>query len=200
MKNSDEVMRSKAPEKIEFDPKLWINKYTSTLFVYAVQKVNHKEIAEDLVQETFLAAFQSKDKFRGDSSEKTYLYSILKRKIIDHYRKKSSNKEDSTDFDSPFVEEDEKNGTWIESQKPNNWGTIDIHSPIQSEEFQKIINCCLDKLPKNQSSAFELKTFEKYDSEEICNQLEITSSNLWVLLHRARLNLRKCIEKNWFNQ
>ena len=197
--NLNVAMGNKPQGKIEFDPNLWVDKYTHTLFYYAVQRVNHKETAEDLVQETFFSAFRSKEKFRGDSSEKTYLYSILKRKIIDHYRQKSSNKEDPTDFESPFVEDDKRNGTWIESQKPKDWGSVDIDSTIQSEEFQKTLGHCIDKLPKNQSNAFILKTFKRYDSEEVCNQIGITSSNLWVLIHRARLNLRKCLEKNWFN-
>ena len=193
------------PVEPTINPSNWVALYSDYLFNYAISRIQSKETALDLVQETFLAALKSKDNFRGESSEKTWLTSILKRKIIDLYRKKSSQKEDNdtyeklqaTGFESPFQEGNEGNGHWHPESRPGDWHADDGFS-IESEEFQKILGECLSKLPDKWAACFSLKVIEEEITEIVCKELNITPSNLWVILHRARLQLRECMEKQWF--
>jgi RNA polymerase sigma-70 factor (ECF subfamily) len=186
------------------NPSKWVSLYSDYLFNYAITRIQNKDSALDLVQETFLAALKSKDNFRGESTEKTWLTSILKRKIIDLYRKKASKKEDNetydklqaTGFESPFSEGDIGDRAWSPNSRPNDWH--DENFSIESEEFQKILENCMSRLPDKWAACFSLKVIEEEITESVCKELDITPSNLWVILHRARLQLRECMEKQWF--
>jgi len=179
------------------DPNSWVELYGNYLFNYAITRVYDKIVAEDLVQETFFSAVKAIDRFEGRSTIKTWLTSILKRKIIDHYRKSSRNKEDAIlDNDQFFQTEGILKGHWEDDQLPVNWG---FNSELsESEEFYKILKECLSHLPPKMASTFSMKEIEEYSTEEICKELDISPSNLWVMIHRAKLKLRKCIEKKWF--
>jgi len=179
------------------DPKKWLELYGTMLYQYALPRVNDVIVAEDLVQDTFLAALKGLDRYRGEASEKNWLFTILKNKIIDHYRKKSTEQAvmsmpdlQKTD-DSWFNEE----GRWAENRLPQDWKSAD--DQIEQKEIRKIINWCKDHLKNIQQMVFTLKYLENLKSEEICKVLNITSSNYWVLLHRARLQMRDCVEKRW---
>ncbi len=179
------------------DPMLWVDLYGDFLFNYAWIRVGSKEMAEDLVQDTFVAAWQAKDSFRGDSTELTWLTSILKRKVIDHYRKKSTHKEISaSQFTQPFQDEDGMQEHWIMERAPKDWGK-EFQYPLREEEFQNMIELCLSKLPEKWRSVFVLKVMEEIDSDEVCKELGCSASNLWVILHRTRIKLRECIENKW---
>jgi len=174
------------------DPTQWIDKYADYLYNYSVSRVSDNEIAQDLVQETFLAALKSSENYKGDASERTWLISILKRKIIDHYRKINSKKgkaEVRMSYNS--------DGDWLEERisDPNNSNAED---KIQNTELGLAIQECMGKLPAKQAQIFSMKTIQGYETETICNELDITPSNLWVIIHRARTSLTACLEENWF--
>ena len=191
------------PENI-LQPERWIERYSDALYGYAVARVSKTEIAEDLVQETFLSALKGRDGFMGNASEKTWLTAILKRKIIDYYRKKSTQSElsildkDSKDgFMNHFFDSDgSSEGHWTGNAAPAGWKG-DFETGVEADEFNHILKGCLDKLPEKTASVFVLKNMEDLDSEEICKELGISPSNYWVLMHRAKLQLRECIQKNW---
>ena len=184
-------------------PQMWVEQHGNYLFNYAIVRVNDREKAEDLVQETFLAGLKAKDKFQGKSSERTWLISILKRKIIDTYRKQYSSKvssmaeyeQDITDGDfyrtqGPFK------GHWLEGKGPHSKSLLP-EGEIEQGELREIIRWCIENLPPNLAAAFIMKMIDEADSDEICKELGITSSNLWVMLHRARLKMRTCLESKW---
>jgi RNA polymerase sigma-70 factor (TIGR02943 family) len=179
------------------NPGEWISRHGDYLYNYAYSRVFSKELAEDLLQETFVAAIRASEGFRGDSSERTWLVSILKRKVIDHFRRKSVRKETKVaDYDLPFYNDGPFKGHWISSRTP-----AEIHGdfqhPMQREELREILADCLSQLPEKWKAVFTLRIIEEMDSNEVCKELECSPSNLWVMLHRARLKLRECIESKW---
>ncbi|MEP7318128.1 MAG: sigma-70 family RNA polymerase sigma factor [Panacibacter sp.] len=175
----------------------WVSDYSDMLYRFALPRVNDAEIAKDLVQDTFLAAWRNYENFKGEISEKNWLYAILKNKIIDHFRKASTRLTDSlpgmADEENYFDEVQH----WTQTTAPNEWNT-DSNSPIEKKEFYEILRKCKARLKDIQNTVFTLKYLEGLDSEEICKELNITASNYWVLIHRAKLQLRACLEKNWF--
>lgn len=188
----------------ELKPELWIDRYSDALYGYAVARVSKTEVAEDLVQETFLSALKARDSFLGNASEKTWLIAILKRKIIDYYRKKSTqselsilDKDQKDGFMNHFFDADgSSEGHWTGNAAPTGWRK-DLETTVEAEEFNNTLKGCLDKLPEKAAAVFVLKNMEDMDTEEICKELSITPSNYWVLMHRAKLQLRECIQKNW---
>ena len=179
----------------KLEPSQWVEQHGDYLFNYCLKRVYSREIAEDLTQETFLAAYRSKDSFEGKSSERTWLVSILKRKIVDFYRKKAVQKEDpEVNFELPFYQ----SGRWNPGRVPGNWKKEE--KSLETKEFYDILAYCLSLLPEKWQSTFSLKVMEEISSEKICKELNISKSNLWVILHRARLKLRECLEENWFEK
>ena len=153
-------------------------------------------MAKDIVQDTFYAALKAKDNFQGKASERTWLISILKRKIIDYYRKTNSAK-GKAEVKMNFYANGEKEGEWIEERVPTDWGS-EVEKKIENRELHVALEKCINNLPEKYSMVFRMKTIQQFDTELICKELEITSSNLWVIIHRARTQLRKCMEDNWF--
>lgn len=183
-------------------PDEWLKNYGDYLYSLALIKVNSKEIAEDLVQDAFISAYKAKDSFRKDSSEKTWLTAILKNKIIDHYRKKDVLKEaveyitnTEVEFDSHFFEGN--NGHWLDSSVPGDWGES-ADKKVNQSEFNKILQYCIQKMPPKLVPVFMAKFLDEQDSVEICKVYNISSSNYWVILHRAKVLMRSCLEKKWF--
>lgn len=186
-----------ATENTILDTSKWIDKYADYMYNYAVVRVNDSDIAKDLVQETFLAGLKSAKNFQGKSSERTWLISILKRKIIDYYRKINS-KKGKAEVRVNFYDDGENEGNWLEERVPQKWNNSS-DKKIENEELRSQIDRCIDALPEKYAMVFRMKTIQEFETEEICNALDITSSNLWVMIHRARTQLRKCMEDNWFN-
>ncbi len=177
------------------NPELWIEKHADYLFAYARYKLPSKETAEDVVQETFLSALSAVDKFQGKSSERTWLVSILKRRIVDFYRKEA--KRDEQNFSSyslPFHEGDDMENHWLENRAPKDWSTDE---KIQLDEFHQVLQICLSFLKPKQRLVFMMKILEQCSSDEVCEKAGISSENLWTIMHRARLQVRECIEKKW---
>ncbi len=187
-------------------PESWAENYADYLFNYAYYRVHDEELAKDMVQETFMSGLSAAENFEGRSNEKTWLVSILKRKIIDHYRKASSRKEHKLldkyfsegQAELPYHSDGEMKGFWKKEYMPNDW-SISAESALENEELAKIIQECIGKLPDRWSAIFILRMVEEMESKDICKEFDITPSNLWVILHRARLQLRECVEKNWLN-
>ena len=195
---------AKAPPRIS-DPERWVEAYGDYLFKYALMRLRDSAKAEDAVQETFLAALKGGKTFAGRSAEKSWLVGILKNKICDYYRK-ASRETSFTDLEFYSDEESDrfipdglfKDG-WIHELGPLEWSS-DPGASLDSQEFWKTFHDCSSKLPKNVAAAFNLREVDGVESKEICALLNISENNLWVMLHRARMALRRCLEKNWFGK
>jgi RNA polymerase sigma-70 factor (TIGR02943 family) len=157
------------------------------------------DLAEDVVQETFLAAVAGRAGFSGRSSIRTWLTGILKHKIIDAIRQKQRRPIVAAAFDETldvdaldgmFTDE----GAWI--TPPADWGNPE--NALAQSEFMDVLARCLDKLPPATARVFTMREILELESDEICKELSITANNLWVILHRARISLRQCLEQNWF--
>lgn len=180
------------------DPQQWVDLYADDLYAYALKMIPQPDQAENLLQETFLAALKSKDTFKGNSTEKTWLMGILRHKITDYLRVKykevpvSSLVPEDVNIESFF---DQVNETL--KKAPGSW---EIHPDqlIEKEEFWKAFENCLKRLPPKTAEAFSLSEMEEMPSKEICKVLNVTATNLWSLLHRARVQLRQCLQINWF--
>ena len=191
------IIYKMAEEKVLLNTDKWIDNYADYLFNYAVVRVNDSDIAKDLVQDTFFAGLKSAKNFQGKSTERTWLVSILKRKVIDHYRKINS-KKGQAEVRMNFYTDGENEGNWIEERVPQNWDN-QSEKDIENRELKSQLELCINGLPEKYALVFRMKTIQEFETEEICKELDITSSNLWVIIHRARTQLRKCMEDNWFN-
>lgn len=183
--------------KHQLNPDNWIHLYSDYLFNYTITRVNDREIAKDLVQETFLAALKSMKNFKGDAAERTWLIAILKRKVIDYYRKINSNK-GKAEVRMNYNSDTESEGDWLEERVADPFDKT-AEDSMENTELGSAIYDCLAKLPQKQAEVFKMKTILGYETETICNELGITSSNLWVIIHRARTALAECMEENWLN-
>jgi len=180
----------------EINPNKWIDLYSDYLFNYTITRVRDRETAQDLVQETFFAGLKSMKNFKGEASERTWLISILKRKIIDHYRKTNS-KKGKAEVRMNLNFDGENEGDWLEQRVADPFDKT-AENNLENTELGLAIHNCISKLPSKQADVFKMKTLLGYDTETICNELGITASNLWVIIHRARTALASCMEKNWF--
>ncbi|WP_066221258.1 sigma-70 family RNA polymerase sigma factor [Formosa haliotis] len=180
----------------KIDATKWVDSYSDYLYNYTISRVSDTEIAKDLVQDTFFAGLKSMKNFKGEASERTWLISILKRKIIDYYRKINS-KKGKAEVRMSYNTDGEDEGEWLE-ERVEDKAYKNAEDLIENTELSEAIYNCLDKLPKKQAQVFKMKTIENYDTDIICNELNITPSNLWVIIHRARTALSSCLEKNWY--
>lgn len=186
------------------DPERWVDEHGDYLFKFALMRLRDPAKAEDAVQETFLAALKGGRSFAGRSAEKSWLIGILKNKIFDHFRKASretsfTDMEFNQDEDGDrFTGDSPAQGGWIHDRGPQEWSRAG--ESLDNELFWKTYRDCAGKLPKNVAAVFNLREVDGMESKEICSLLNISESNLWVMLHRARLALRRCIESNWFGK
>lgn len=173
----------------------WVENYTSELYSWALHKVSDSELAKDLVQDTFFAAAEKLESFKGESSPKTWLFSILNYKIIDIYRKKVKQpiNIDNQVFSNFFNDE----GGWKEEKKPKEWHEDEKHL-LDDSDFQIVLQKCMDALPEKWSTCVKLKYLSEKSGDEICQELDIAPTNFWQIVHRAKLQLRDCVENNWF--
>ena len=177
------------------NPDHWVDRYSDYLYNYTIVRVNDHIVAQDLISETFLAGLKSLQNFKGEASERTWLISILKRKIIDHYRKINSNK-GKAEVRMSYTEEGSE-GDWLEERVSDPYDRT-AEDTMENEELGMAIYGCLDTLNEKQSVIFKMKTIDGIDTETICNEFDITPSNLWVIIHRARKAMAECLEENWF--
>ena len=159
--------------------------------------------AEDVVQEALAAALHKPREFAGRSAVKTWIFAILKNKIVDLIRQQvrttnisaMSAEEESLDqaFDSLF----KANAHWTPNARPAHWG--DPEESLREQRFWEIFDACLNHLPENTARVFMMREFLEFETAEVCRELNITISNCNVILHRARNGLRRCLESNWFS-
>ena len=171
----------------------WVHNFSDELYQWAFHKTNHKEIAEDLVQDTFLAAFHHLDSFREESSPKTWLFRILNNKIIDFYRKKAKIAHIQEFTLENIFKEDE---TWQPEAGKILWGESEKNL-LDDEDFLSTLEKCLQKLSEQWRWVVQAKFLLEKSADEICQELDISTSNYWQIVHRAKLALRTCIGKNW---
>ena len=187
------------------DPENWVAKYGDYLYAIALMKVNDKEIAKDLVSDTFLSALQALSGFRGDSNEKTWLATILKNRIIDYYRSK---KPQFTELSAYLSQTDqafyahffETTATsehhWKKQVSPSD-DSLFTENVIQHAEFESILQLCLEKVPNKMKLVFIARFIDDEHSEDICKEFDVSPSNYWILIHRAKLVMRDCLDKKW---
>jgi len=177
------------------NPTKWISAYADYLFNFTITRVNDREIAKDLVQDTFVAGLKSMKNFKGEATERTWLISILKRKIIDHYRRINS-KKGKAEVRMTYNNE-ENSGDWLEERVIDPFDKT-AQDDLENEELGDAIYKCMAKLPSKQAQVFKMKSILNYETEAICNELNITASNLWVIIHRARTALADCMQNTWY--
>jgi RNA polymerase sigma-70 factor (TIGR02943 family) len=190
---SDQQQRA----SVETDAEKWVDDHGDYLYRFALTRLSQREAAEDVVQETFLAALAGKKRFAGASSERTWLIGILKRKIADYLRRKSRERP-ASDFepDDGWIDQlFDARGNW--TKKPGVWPSDPV-AALENKEFLSIFYRCLSKLPQRLAGAFTLRALEGMAGDEVCKVLDVSANNLWVMLHRARLQLSRCLEINWF--
>ena len=181
----------------------WVDQHGDYLFRYAMMRLRDRDLAENLVQETFLAALKGRKSFGGRSSERTWMVGILKHKIIDHYRK-DFRERPVTDLQTLQAQEEQTVDEFYDAMEnprkyPKDW-MPDQQATLHSKEFWVILHACMEKLPKTTAAAFAMRELDDMDTPGICKELGISSTNLWVMLHRARLQLRECLERTWFEK
>ena len=183
------------------DPGNWLERHGDYLYRYALVRVRDAAIAEDLLQETLLAAVGDCESHAGRSSERTWLVGILKHKVFDYFRRVARNAEFQLTLESDeegewFESSGPWRGHWREDRAPISWPV----QAVESREFWETLNQCLAQLPQQMAIAFTLREIDGLSSNDICDILNITPNNLWVLLYRSRGKLRELLEVNWFSR
>jgi RNA polymerase sigma-70 factor, ECF subfamily len=181
-------------------PHDWLNEHGDYLYRFALARLRDPHQAEDVVQETLLAAIQNQS-YEGKSAPRTWLTGILKHKIIDLIRRQSRETptEDLTESLADETASDEffnTSGHWID--RPSAWPMP--ADDLEQKQFLVILQSCMDRLPKKLASLFLMREILEDDNEDICKELEVSSTNAWVMLYRARMGLRKCLELHWLGR
>ncbi|NNM87639.1 MAG: sigma-70 family RNA polymerase sigma factor [Phycisphaerae bacterium] len=176
---------------------VWVAQFGDLLFRYALLRVVDRGAAEELVQETFLAALQGRDKFKGQSEFSTWLVGILKYKILDHFRRGRRNQTETLPEDPVVDAMFSAHGKW--KKFPRRWH-VDPQDSAMDLELLPALERCMEALPESQRQAFVLSVMDDEQPTVVCKMLGISSTNFYVLLHRARLRLRDCLEKKGFGQ
>ncbi|MBP6734710.1 MAG: sigma-70 family RNA polymerase sigma factor [Chromatiaceae bacterium] len=170
---------------------------------FANLQLRDEALAEDVVQETLLAALQGSDAFSGRASVKTWVYSILKHKIVDTLRSRRrevplSGMSNADDEDEGFETLFDRRGFWDTEHKPHRWA--DPEDSLEQQQFWQVFELCLDRLPARTARVFMMRELLGLETAEICQELAMAMANCWVILHRARMGLRLCLEETWFTR
>ncbi|MBI3611199.1 MAG: sigma-70 family RNA polymerase sigma factor [Nitrospirae bacterium] len=179
-------------------PENWVEQHGDYLYRFALSRLRDANTAEDVLQEAFLAALQSRHRFEGRSSERNWLAGILKHKILDHFRRGGrevglGDRDEPANMDAEVFGED---GHWkLDENSPADWADPD--RTLEQSRFWEAMGRCLGELPPRTARAYTLREIEEEETDAICKTLNITPTNLWVILHRARMHLRQCLELHW---
>ena len=181
------------------DPTAWVDLYGDYLYRFALSRINDTAAAEDLVQETFLAALKARENFKQQSAAKTWLTAILKHKIVDCIRKRQRERiiDNEEALDRNLEAYFNQDGNW--KIPPRKWEDNPV-AHYEQKEFLDILFKCLSVLPKRMARIFMLREMEGLPTEEICQVMQVTATNCWTILYRARTALRSCLESNWFSR
>ena len=182
----------------KLDPATWLDRYGDIMFRYAVARVRDKATAEDLVQDTLLAAIEATHTFKGGSAEQTWLIGILRHKVLDYFRKSAREQPIAFDGNESGATRDEDfddQGSW--SVPVADWTTPE--KSVERDEFWQALRGCVDTLPDNLRTVFTLRELDGLETEQLMETLDIsTKNNLWVMLSRARKTMQKCLQAKWF--
>ncbi|MCH7990684.1 MAG: sigma-70 family RNA polymerase sigma factor [Planctomycetes bacterium] len=178
------------------NPAKWVDRHGDMLYRYALSRLRNAEAAEEVVQETFFAGLKALDQYSGQGTEAAWLLGILKRKIIDYVRQRNRSISGSDPDSSGDVTETlfDKKGNW--RADPRIFGN-QPEAALERNEFWKILRDCLSTLPVRQADVFTLREIEGLSSKNICAELDVSESNLWVMLYRARMRLSACLKSHW---
>lgn len=179
----------KADESHSRLPADWVDDHADALYRFALRKVHDKHIIEDLLQETYLAAYKSQSSFRGDSCLRTWLIAILRLKIIDHYRAAARDARRETLLQQQASE--------FRKEALTRWNCAPADT-FENEEFWQVFDGCVEKLPATLAKAFLMREVDGCEVATVCELLNISSSNLAVRIYRARVAMRDCLDVNWF--
>jgi RNA polymerase sigma-70 factor (ECF subfamily) len=175
------------------DPAGWLDEYGDYLYRLALLRTGRPDAAEDLVQDTLLAALRASDTYAGRSSERTWLAAILRNKSIDRLRRLRRAPFADDAVTDPLLEGlYDRAGHWRSS--PGAWGD-DPAALLESREFWDAFEECRRALPDRLRDVFSLRVIDDTPAAEVCQALDISTSNLWTLLHRARLRLWQCLNR-----
>ncbi|MDZ4255013.1 MAG: sigma-70 family RNA polymerase sigma factor [Sulfuritalea sp.] len=187
---------------MDLDRQSELNALRPDLLRFARLQLRDAGAAEDAVQETLLAALTGSHRFESRSSYKTWLVSILRNKIIDIIRAQSREISATSLADDEAADEllneslFDRRGHWQESKRPGRWA--DPEASFEQQQFWRVFEACLDHLPEKTARVFMMREFLGFETGEICKETGISASNCWVVLHRARMGLRACLEDSWF--
>lgn len=179
-------------KKNEISPSQLVDEHSDYLLSFAMSKINDIDLAKDFVQDTFLSAITKLDTFEQRSAIRTWLTSILNRKMIDYWRKAETK---YTDPISSFFESDTNKQHWLVEK--NGLSEPTIAEKMEEQDTVDELKICLDALPSKWRGIISSKYLDEKESEQICNEFDITPSNFWVIMHRAKLLLRDCLQTKW---
>lgn len=178
------------------------NALRATMVHFATNQLGDAGLAEDAVQEALTAAAQHAESFRGASAYKTWVFGILKYKVADilraPHRRETPALATAGDEHDPRAHLFNDSGHWQSHAKPKGWG--DPSATMENAAFWEVLDACLNNLPEKQARVFMMREFLELSSSEICESAGLSTSNVHVILHRARLTLRNCLQKNWFEE
>ncbi len=178
----------------------WVNNFAGEMLSWARHKTSDRNSAEDLVQETFLAAAEKFNTFRNESEPRTWLFGILNNKISDFYKSQFKKQKYFTVFTNDTLEQFFDNGGhWKKESAPKVWNVDEQHL-LDSKEFNRIFAECLEELHPQWHACLTMKFLEEKTPRQVCQDLGISDTNYWQILHRAKLRVRNCLEKNWFQE
>lgn len=190
-----------ASTPVKADPEKWVDDHGDCLFRYALTRVRNEALAEDLVQDTLLAAVRAQERFAGRSGERSWLVGILKNKICDYFRKlgRETSFTDLEFFKDEHSDRFDAENYWIHERAPSEWKPAG-EDAMRRSEFWQALQLCLGKLPGAAAQVFMMREMDDVPGREVCEILNISESSLWVMLHRARMALRQCLETNFFGE
>lgn len=184
----------------ELEPERWVDRHGDSLYRFALARLRRPELAAELVQETFLEALKARRSFSGRSTELTWLTAILRHRILDHYRREERRARGKTEAGPetggarrPF------DGRGERAEAPGRWGG-DPQGDLERDEFWQVFRECLAELPEPLARIFVWREVDGLSGRELCEALDITPTNLWARLHRARVLLRESLERRWFGR
>ncbi|MDN3552573.1 sigma-70 family RNA polymerase sigma factor [Halomonas almeriensis] len=172
------------------------------LISFARLQLRDAHEAEDIVQETMIAAIEKSDHFDGHSRYETWVFGILKHKILDAFRTRKRQQQ-CQDWEDPGIEAEvdqqfQDSGRWAVAARPRHWG--DPAQTLASERFWQVFDVCMTALPEKTARIFTMREFLGLSTSEVCEEAGIKENNCWIILHRARLKLRACLEKGWLTE
>ena len=198
---STDVQPDDSGSLFELNPRTWVEQHGDYLYRFSMARVRRADVAEDLVQETLLAAWKGRAEFSGQASERTWLTAILKRKVVDWFRQQVR-EQLRVAFDATpdrfAADLFDRRGEW--KSAPGRWVRGDPTETLERTEFWMTMHGCMDKLPARLYHVFALRYLDEATGDEVCRELGLSPANFWVMLHRARLRMWWCLSRNWFGE